>query len=181
MIPTFLTERLILKAPVLEDAAAYQKNFNDYEVMKYLTAAIPHPYPDDGAYSFLKNVILPRQGQGFWNWGIFLKDNETELIGSIEITKKAQPTNRGFWLAKEHWGKGLMSEAIVPPTSFAFRELGFTKMIFGNAIANQRSSKIKLKTGCKMVDIIKTEFVSGTKDEEIWEITKDDWFKHNQG
>ena len=42
---TFETERLILKPITKQDIASYQKNFADYEVIRFLAATVPWPYP----------------------------------------------------------------------------------------------------------------------------------------
>jgi len=73
-IPIFETERLILKGLSLEDAPLYQENFAD-EVIQHLSSRVPWPYPKDGAYTFIKDFILPNQGKGRWAWGIFSKQN----------------------------------------------------------------------------------------------------------
>lgn len=70
-----------------------------------------------------------------------------ELIGAIELRRKGEPDNRGFWLAKKHWGRGIMTEAVIPVLEYAFNELGFEKLIFSNAVGNKRSHRIKEKTG----------------------------------
>jgi len=174
-IPTFETERLFLKPISLNDVAAYEKGFVDYEVIRHLAAHVPWPYPADGVQDFIENYLLPRQGKSNWCWGIFLKPDQKELIGSIEI-RLSKTDNRGFWLAKKHWGKGYMSEAAGPIMAYAFEELSFEKMIFTNAKGNQRSRRIKEKTGAKCIGVKPAKFTDPQyTDSEIWELTKEQW------
>ncbi|MCB0367925.1 MAG: GNAT family N-acetyltransferase [Bdellovibrionales bacterium] len=98
-IPEFQTERLTLKEVSLKYIDSYEKNFIDYEVIRYLSTAVPWPYPKDGVRDFLTSVILPQQGKDRWTWGIFLNDNPDELIGVVDLWRKGCPENRGFWLA----------------------------------------------------------------------------------
>lgn len=109
-------------------------------------------------------------------WGLFLKESPNELIGVIDLWRNGRPENRGFWLAKKHWGKGLMTEAVSPITDYAFRELNFDKIIFANAIGNLASKRIKEKSGAKLIRISDAKFVDPqfTK-QEIWELTKTEW------
>jgi ribosomal-protein-alanine N-acetyltransferase len=103
-IPTLETKRLILKAVELKDAPSYQKYFNDEKILSHLSDKVPKPYPDNGAEFYIKNVLLPEQGNNYYFWGIFLKDNPEELIGGIEIRVKAsEQGNRGFWLGQKFW------------------------------------------------------------------------------
>lgn len=96
-IPTFKTNRLILRGVEKKDIPAYQKYFADYEVILHLTATVPWPYPDNGAQTFLEESIFPRLGQDLWFWGLFEKKNPDELIGSILLLRQGKPENRGFW------------------------------------------------------------------------------------
>lgn len=175
-VPTFITNRLILKPVKQEDESAYKRHFVDYEVIRYLSAAVPWPYPENGIRDFIQNYILPNQGKNQWIWGIFLKENPEELIGVIDLWRNGRPENRGFWLAKKHWGKGIMTEAVSPTTDYAFNELNFEKIIFANALGNVASRRVKEKSGAKLIGISDAKFVDPqfTK-HEIWELTKTEW------
>jgi RimJ/RimL family protein N-acetyltransferase len=175
-IPEFQTERLVLKAISLQDVDAYSKHFVDYNVIRFLSSVVPWPYPENGVEVFLKNIVLPNQGKDKWVWGIFLKENPEELIGCIDLWRKGKPENRGFWLGKKFWGKGIMTEANYPILDYAFKELGFEKLIFANAVSNIASRRIKEKTGCRLIGIEPASFVDPERTEhELWELTKEDW------
>lgn len=62
MLPEFETDRLFLREVRLSDSESYQKNFADYEVIRHLSHMVPWPYPEDGVYGFLKDLIIPQQG-----------------------------------------------------------------------------------------------------------------------
>lgn len=175
-IPEFETERLLLKGLSMADAAAYAKYFVDYDVVQYLSAVVPWPYPEQGVYQFLKDVALPSQGKDRWLWGIFLKSNPGEVIGCIDLWRKGKPENRGFWLGKKFWGKGIMTEANVPVLDYAFSELGFEKLVFSNAKGNTASKRIKEKTGCTFVGETPAQFVNPKfKTQELWELYNETW------
>lgn len=72
--PSFATERLLLRPVTEADIPAYQKHFVDYEVIRNLSAAVPWPYPENGVHDYVTNVLMPRQGKGYWDWGICLKE-----------------------------------------------------------------------------------------------------------
>ncbi len=76
----------------------------DYEIIRFLSAKVPWPYPDNGVEDFFLNEILPNQGETRWVWGIFLKEAPNELIGAVDLWQHASPENRGFWLGKKFWG-----------------------------------------------------------------------------
>ena len=178
-IPEFATDRLHLRAVQLHDAPAYTRYFVDYDVIRHLSAAnVPWPYPDNGVEDFIKTVILPNQGKDRWVWGLFLKDNPDEMIGSISLLRRSEAGNRGFWLARKHWGKGLMTEATHPVTHYAFNTLGFEKLVFVNAVGNRRSRSIKEKTGATLVATRPGKSVDPNYTEhEVLELTKEDGLK----
>lgn len=110
--------------------------------------------------------------------GIFLKENPQELIGVVDLWREGRPENRGFWLSRKHWKKGIMTEAVEPVIDYAFNELGFSELIFSNAVQNIGSRRVKEKTGARFIGIDQTKFVDpALSDREIWELKKDDWFK----
>jgi len=176
IIPIFKTERLILKAPTEDDAPAYRQYFVDYEVIRHLSSGVPWPYPDGGVLDFMKENIIAKQGNDNWFWGLFLKENPSELIGGIELWRKSKPENRGFWLGRKFWGRGLMTEAVNPIMDYAFNDLGFKELFFSNAKGNDKSRRIKEKTGAKLIKIEACKFVDPKyKEHEVWEITKEEW------
>ena len=178
VIPVLETERLILKAPTVEDAPAYYKYFADYEVIKTMGDGIPYPVPEGSLENFLKNNIIPRQGNKFWFWGIFLKEKPDEMIGSIEIWDNEDPHNQGFWIGKKFWGKGLMTEAVSAVNTYAFNELAFEKIVNYNAKGNIGSSRINKKLGAKLTGTAPSKYLDPAyTEDEIWELTKENWIK----
>lgn len=177
LIPSFNTERLHLRPLTISDIPAYEKHFIDYEVIRYLSSAVPWPYPAGGVEWFLKNLIIPNQGKDRWAWAINLRERPTELIGVIDLFRKGQPENRGFWLGRAFWGKGYMTEAIAPINQFAFETLGFDRLLFSNAVGNTRSRRIKEKTGARFVGYREAQFVDPAfKQAETWELTREAYF-----
>ena len=176
ILPTFKTKRLLLRPPNLSDVPSYQHHFVDYEVIRNLSAGVPWPYPPDGVLHFLRDVIIPKLGKGTWAWGLFLPNEPEQLIGMIELWRKGRPENRGFWLGRAFWGKGLMTEAVNVINKYAFEELGFTSLIFSNAVGNIASRRIKEKTGAQYIGTNPAGFVDPQfTEQELWKLTKQEW------
>lgn len=178
-LPIFKTKRLVLKEVGLQNASSYQKNFNDYEIIRNLALGVPWPYPEDGALSYIRDVILKEQCKDRWIWGIFFKDEPNEIIGCVDLWREGHPEHRGFWLSRKYWGQGLMTEAVEPVTDYAFEDLGFEKLIFSNALGNMASRRVKEKTGARFLRIEKGAFVDPKlTEQEIWELSKSNWKKY---
>ncbi len=180
-VPEIKTERLHLREIRISNAESYEKNFVDYEVIQHLSCEVPWPYPKGGVKDFFINVIFPQQGQNRWTWAIFEKGQPEEVIGAVDLWRKGRPENRGFWIAKKHWGKGYMTEAIAPTLDYAFLHLNFEKLIFANAVGNKRSRRIKEKTGATYVKTELASFVNPKyKEKEIWELAKENWLAYRK-
>ena len=183
------TKRLKLVAVTMADKPSYLKYFVDYEVIRFLSTAVPWPYPDDGVDFFINEMVIPLQGKTRWTWGIHLKDQpELGLIGAIDLFKEGKPEHRGFWLGRDFWGNGYMSEAAEVVNRYAFEKAGFEKLLFANAVGNGASSRIKEKTGAKKIKIIDSKFVDPQfTQSEIWELSRENWlarqrsFKESEG
>jgi len=172
-------DRIFLRPVTEQDIPAYEKHFVDYEVVRHLTDRIPWPYPEDGVRDWVENHILALQGNNRWIWGIFLHTDTATLIGCIELWRPGTPENRGFWLGRAHWGQGLMTEATVLVTDFAFEHLGFETLILSNAKGNRRSARIKEKAGARLIRCEPEGFVDPVYSEsELWELHKQDWIAH---
>lgn len=180
-VPSFETNRLMLRGVEINDAPSYQKNFANFDIIQYLSFRVPWPYPENGAELFIKDMVLPNQGLTRWTWGIFLKENPQEIIGVVELFHPGIPENRGFWLAKSFWGKGLMTEATKPVMDFAFTTLGLESVILSNAVQNNRARRIKEKAGASFMKTRPARFANPKVTlTEDWLLTKEMWIKNSQ-
>lgn len=175
-MPQFETRRLLLRAVHASDIPCFEKYFVDYDVVGHLAAAVPWPYPAKGVQTFLETAVFPQQGKTRWTWGIFLKENLDELIGVVDLWRDGKPENRGFWLGKKFWGQGFMTEAVRPVIDYAFESLGFETLVFSNAVGNEKSRRVKVKTGARFIEVQTANFVNPNyTQKEIWELSKHDW------
>ncbi|MBY5932535.1 GNAT family N-acetyltransferase [Tateyamaria omphalii] len=92
------TERLTLRRPEMADAAAIASLVGDVDVSRWLTR-VPHPYGLSDAYGFISAV---QNGNG----NTFVICVGTQLVGCVGIEREL-----GYWLGKNHWGRGYASEA----------------------------------------------------------------------
>lgn len=173
------TARLHLRGVRLADIPAIQKNFDDYDIIRHLSAVVPWPFPAHGAKDFVESV-LPLQGQDRWVWGLFLKTAPAEMIGNVDLRRK-QGENRGFWLARRFWGQGLMTEATGAVTDYAFSALGFETLILCNAVGNIHSRRIKEKAGATFLRVEPAAFVDpALTQHEVWELRRTAWAARRQ-
>ncbi|WP_339465741.1 MULTISPECIES: GNAT family N-acetyltransferase [unclassified Pseudomonas] len=173
--PTLNTERLVLRPLQLADAEAVQQAFAHWEVVRYLNAAVPWPYPEDGALTYLRDIALPAAAAGTqWHWSIRLKSAPEQLIGSISLMDQ-QDNNRGLWLTPQWQGQGLMTEACAVVNDYWFKTLGRPLMRVPKAAPNIGSRKLSERAGMRLIRTDEDDFVSGRFPQETWEITREEW------
>lgn len=174
------TSRLILRPLELADAPRTQLLFPHWEVVKYLNAVVPWPYPDDGAETYYREVALPAMERGEeWHWTIRLKESPSEHIGGIAL-HGGRADQRGFWLGRDWHGLGIATEAAEAVTDYWFDVLGFEVLLVMKAIENVASRRISERSGMRVLAVEEREFVCGRRLAEIWGITGAEWREHRK-
>jgi [ribosomal protein S5]-alanine N-acetyltransferase len=176
--PVLQTPRLSLRPLHLSDAIQVQPLFSQWEIVKQLNAKVPWPFPDDGVHTFYCDVALPavERGDEFY-WMLRLKDDpQQKIIGCIHVVLNAED-NRGFWIAREWQGRGLMTEAVAEVTRFWFEDLKRTVLRVKKARDNAASRAISLRQGMRRIAETEGDYVSGRLPTELWELTAEDWRK----
>lgn len=173
--PILETPRLLLTPLTLRDSGAVQAVFPRWEIVRFLGAGMPWPYPPDGALSYIRDVALPAVRRGVeWHWAIRPADDPSCLIGLVGLRDEPDD-NRGFWLAPEWQGLGLMTEASEAVTRFWFEVLGRPVLRAPKAAANTASRRISQRQGMRVLRTEERAYVSGRHLAEIWELTAEDW------
>lgn len=174
-IPALQTERLILNPLTADDATQIQKLYPRWEIVRYMVASVPWPYPDNGAEHYVNNVALPDMAKGIaWFWTIRRREAPDSLMGLICLYV-VEDNNRGFWLAPEYQGQGYMREASIAATDYWFNTLNKPVLRAPKAALNNRSRQISAASGMRLIKTEKKAYVSGLLDSELWEITREEW------
>lgn len=98
-------------------------------------------------------AIFFRQRKNFLKYTIELEDTH-QPIGLITLTyskTKEGEADLGFWLGKEFWGKGLMSEALKQFLLLAVEDLKIKKITAWAYDANTSSIRLLKKMGFNLV------------------------------
>ena len=140
--PVLETERLLLRAPRLDDAAAIAKLTNDRRVAEN-AARIPHPYTASDAEGFIASTNVPG---GEVSFAVTMRD-ET-LVGVCGLrAATANSAELGYWLGVPFWGKGIGTEAVRALVDHAFTELGQDVLTGGARVTNPASRRVLEKCG----------------------------------
>jgi [ribosomal protein S5]-alanine N-acetyltransferase len=175
--PVLHTPRLVLRPVRSKDAPVIQKRFAQWEVVRWLDAKVPWPYPIDGAASFVAAALEEMAKGDKAHWAIVPKKGPADLIGVISLWPDDGTTHdqRGFWLDPAFQGRGLMTEAADRVTEYAFAKLGWPCLWLSNAQDNQASRRIKEKQGARLVDMMIGRYVAGEATRMVWLLERQDW------
>lgn len=139
--PTIVTARLSLRRPDERDIGAIVGIVADWEVARRL-ARVPHPYGITDAEFFMEEVV-PKE----WVWAITL-DGSDELVGAIGLTPEDDDVaDLGYWLSRDHWGRGLMTEAAGAIVLHGFHHLGLRRITSAYFEDNHVSGQVLRKLG----------------------------------
>lgn len=148
-IPTLETERLVLRPFDLADAPAVEEMAGAPEIAA-MTFNIPHPYPAGGAASWIgTHDAAAASGEDF-TFAVTRKPDGA-LLGAISIVVTAahRRGELGYWLGRQYWGRGYMTEAARRVVAFGFTELGLNRVQATCFPRNVASARVLRKAGLR--------------------------------
>lgn len=106
----FVTERLVLRKPRVEDAEAIFEGYAQApEVVRYLVFT---PYNEvEPVREWLRGRIEAWAGGEDPSW-VLTYPEEDRCLGMVALRLQGCRADVGYVLARAHWGKGLMPEAV---------------------------------------------------------------------
>ncbi len=145
--PVLETPRLILRELSLHDAEAVFRIRGDYQVTIYNTG---EPYTRlDQAISLIEGVREGFEAGLELRWGITLKPNPM-VIGMCGYNYWMRDHFRGsigYDMARAHWGKGLMPEALHAIIHFGFSRMALNRVEADVLSENTASIRVLEKLG----------------------------------
>ena len=148
------SERLFLRPAWPEDWEELLSRVADEAVVKNLAKA-PWPYTAEDARWFASQP----QDQRLPHFFITLPTSAepARLIGCVGLAQDGDSVELGYWLGREHWGKGYASEAARAVISVA-RVLGHRRLVAGHFADNPASGRVLRKVGFRPTGQIRQRF-----------------------
>jgi len=140
------TARLYLRPPVEQDADAIISIAGDWEVARRL-ARVPHPYTEADLRFFFDRVVPNER-----TWAI-LWHQTSRLIGMVGLAPASdgRSAELGYYIARDHWGRGIATEAALAITRVGFESSGYLKLTSGYFADNPASGRVLAKVGFTIV------------------------------
>ncbi len=136
------TERLLLRPPRAQDAAAVFRGIANEEIVRNLASA-PWPYAMEDAQAFAARPFNPDEPVLF----LCLREGG-ELVGVAGLDRMPDGgTELGYWIARPHWNRGYAAEAGREMLRIAREELGLSRVVAGHFTDNPASGRVLEKLG----------------------------------
>jgi RimJ/RimL family protein N-acetyltransferase len=121
-------------------------------------------------------VLLPKVERGHALAWAIIEKSSSNFAGLLELRiADDDKDSRGFWLGRDYWGKGYISEAVIATTDYAFNVLKRTQLILTNDTRNTASSNVKKKSNATLLRIETSTSVVGPGEKEVWELRPEAW------
>ena len=171
MNPIIQTNRFYLREKQLSDAKDMYLLNIDPEVIKY--TGDPPFKDEDEALAFIKNYDHFRK-HGFGRWVIVDKQND-EYLGWCGLKKHEDGMiDLGYRIKKEHWSKGIASEAAAACVDYGFTVLNINEIVGRSASANAASIRILEKIG---MQFWKKDTCDGIEDSVWYKVDRETYLK----
>jgi ribosomal-protein-alanine N-acetyltransferase len=135
----------LLRAWQPGDEQSLQKHADNPKVSAFLRDRFPYPYTMDDALFW---VNLMQNQQPLISFAIIVDGHACGGIGFEPFGAESRITAEiGYWLGEEHWGKGIITEAVKLVTGYAFENFPLIRIEAGVYDKNTASMRVLEKAG----------------------------------
>ena len=150
------TKRLVLKKPTKKrNKKLIVSQIGDWEIAKWLSG-VPYPYTEQKAEEWLNNI-----NDDDLLFSIFRNNS---LIGGVGLSlEEDNDLDLGFWIGRDHWGKGYATEAAMGLIKYTQKEFNFKQIKACYIKGNTGSSNVLRKLGFEEIGECEEYFLSRKK------------------
>jgi [ribosomal protein S5]-alanine N-acetyltransferase len=157
------------------DEVSLQRNADDLAIWQNLRDMFPHPYLMEHAVTWIATASEPDPPAAL---AIEFDGNCCGGIGYVlgsDIHRFS--AEMGYWLGREHWGKGVMSAAVHAMVPYGFQVFGLQRQWAGVIEGNDPSIRVLEKAGFVHEGVHRRAiFKDGSfRDEVMLGLTLADW------
>lgn len=168
--PTLTTERLRLRELLPADAPALYAMRSDERVMAHIGR--PRATTLQDTEELIARIAKDRAENSGITWGLTLLDADA-LIGTIGYYRLKLEHHRGeigYMLGFDHWGRGLMGEALEAAVACGFEQFRFHSIEAVTDPRNTASNKLLERHGFAREGLFKENFLwnGEFQDSAVW-------------
>jgi RimJ/RimL family protein N-acetyltransferase len=149
--PTLTGARTTLRALQASDAPAIQRHADDTQVWQTLFEGFPSPYTMADAIAWCEGGWQMRAGEEV----VWAVTRGGEAIGCISVRPDTGwlrcNAEVGYWIGREHWGRGITAEALGLVADWAFDAYPELTRLYAPIFEqNARSQAVARKAGFQL-------------------------------
>lgn len=176
-LPVLETERLVLRKMRMSDARDVYRYACDGEVARHVLWEAHRSVMESRAY--IRYLLYQYRNGEPGSWAIVLRETG-KVVGTIGYMSYSQDNSTvevGYSLAREQWGKGLMTEALTAVIAETFRTLKLHRIEAMHFTDNPASGRVMAKCGMQHEGHMRQRICckSVFRDVEMWAILRADW------
>lgn len=180
-LPVVETPRLILRRLTMRDAEDMYAYSKDPEVARHVLWDAHRSLWETKAY--LRFMLRQYRNGMPSSWGIVDKESGRVIgtIGYMSLTLENSTAEVGYSLARSHWNKGLMTEALAAVLRETFTVLKLHRVEALHFSANPSSGRVMEKCGMVHEGHMRQRIWNKGRfcDTELWAILRRDWMTMN--
>ncbi|HSK68911.1 MAG TPA: GNAT family protein [Candidatus Limnocylindria bacterium] len=175
------TARLLLRAPRMADARQMFAYASDPEVARYV---LWEPHGAVWETRLALHGIIARNRREFLHTFAIVTLEDSRMVGTIGLVWRdwdSKSAEVGFSIARDCWGKGLMTEALVAYLRFAFTRLGLHRVEAQHDLRNPASGRVMEKAGMRAEGTLRgrLRYKGDYADVALYSALRDEWLpKH---
>jgi len=139
-----------------------------HEVSRFMNFMTPE-YCLDDCSSFAE------ESMGNWDRGLsypfVIKEEIGKIVGVCDINRIDRINsfaNLGYWVAKEHWGKGIATGSASLAARFGFEHLGLARIEIFMSVENPASRRVAEKLGAKQEGTLRSRLLLQGRRHDAW-------------
>ncbi len=178
------TKRLLLRDLTTDDWRAVHEYASDPEVTRHLPFG---PNTEEDTRQFIERTAQSQQADPRRKFELAIVLRRTsELIGGCRVSLEDEPNRSGsigYVLHRDHWGRGIMTEAASELLRFGFQELGMHRIWATCDLLNGASARVLDKIGMKREGLMREDTWMGQRwrSTYLYAVLEPEWRAQNNG
>ncbi|MEV5975050.1 GNAT family N-acetyltransferase [Streptomyces sp. NPDC051921] len=163
---TLTTDRLRLRPFTAADVDAVYENCQDPDIQRWTT--VPSPYTRADAELFVTRIV-PEGWRQDGEYAFAVEPLEGgPLVAAIGLHLRGPGIREvGFWLSKEHRGRGYMTEAVGALARWAF-SIGVHRLLWRAEVGNAPSLAVAERAGFTIEGVERAGLVHNDTVRDCW-------------
>lgn len=134
----------------LEDAADLAAALSDRQVLDNLRDGLPYPYTISDAEAYISAMLNADENDAF----AFAVTADGRVVGSVGAFRQGnihrQTAELGYYVARDVWGQGIMTEAVLQICDYIFAETDIIRIFAEPFARNIGSCSVLEKAGFQL-------------------------------